>query len=49
MAGYLAFRHTDPVVGDVRVRRALAHAIDRDALSAVVTPNLVLATGGIPT
>jgi ABC-type transport system substrate-binding protein/class 3 adenylate cyclase len=46
-SGYLAFRHGDPVLGDVRVRRALAHALDRDALSAVLPPNLAAATGGI--
>ncbi len=29
---YLAFNLQDPLFGDVRVRRAIAHAIDRDAL-----------------
>ncbi len=46
-SGYLAFRHADPVVGDVRVRRALAHAIDREALAAALPPNLVQGSGGI--
>ena len=46
-SGYLAFRHTDPVVGDVAMRKALAHAVDRTALAGVVSPNLVVANGGI--
>jgi ABC-type oligopeptide transport system substrate-binding subunit/class 3 adenylate cyclase len=46
-SGYLAFRHADPVVGDVRVRKALAHALDRDVLVEAVPPNIVVATGGI--
>jgi ABC-type transport system substrate-binding protein/class 3 adenylate cyclase len=46
-SGYLAFRHADPVLGDVRVRRALAHAVDREAVRAALPPNLVTATGGI--
>jgi len=46
-SGYLAFRHSDPIVGDVAMRRALAHAIDRSALADVVAPNLVVANGGI--
>jgi peptide/nickel transport system substrate-binding protein len=29
---YLGFNLADPVTGDVRVRRAIAHAIDRDAI-----------------
>ena len=29
---YLAFNLTDPLFGDVRVRRTIAHAIDRDTL-----------------
>lgn len=29
---YLGFNLEDPVVGDIRVRRAIAHAIDRDAI-----------------
>jgi oligopeptide transport system substrate-binding protein len=45
--GYLAFRHDDAVLGDVRVRKALAHAVDRERLGAVLTPNFLLATGGI--
>ena len=46
-SGYLAFRHADHVVGDVRVRRALAHAVDRDALANAMPPNLLTARGGI--
>ncbi len=29
---YLGFNVTDPVVGDMRVRRAIAHALDREAI-----------------
>jgi ABC-type oligopeptide transport system substrate-binding subunit len=46
-SGYLAFRHADPVFSDAHVRKALAHAVDRDALAAVLPPNMLLATGGI--
>jgi ABC-type oligopeptide transport system substrate-binding subunit/class 3 adenylate cyclase len=46
-SGYLAFRHADPVLGNVRVRKALAHAVDRSAVAATLPPNLMLATGGI--
>ncbi len=46
-SGYLAFRHDDPVVGDLDVRRALAHAVDREALAAALPPNMVVANGGI--
>jgi len=46
-SGYLAFAHDHPVVGDLRVRHALAHAVDRDALTAVAPINLVVASGGI--
>ncbi|MHB8642352.1 MAG: ABC transporter substrate-binding protein [Gaiellaceae bacterium] len=45
--GYLAFDHEHPLVGDVDVRRALAYALDRDALASALPPNLVLATGGV--
>jgi ABC-type transport system substrate-binding protein len=45
--GYLAFDHARSPVSDVEVRRALAHAVDRDALAAAVPRNLVVATGGI--
>ena len=46
-SGYLAFRHDDPVVGDLDIRRALAHAVDREALAAAMPPNMVAAGGGI--
>jgi peptide/nickel transport system substrate-binding protein/oligopeptide transport system substrate-binding protein len=46
-SSYLAFDHAHPVVGNEEFRRALAHAIDRDALEAVVPSNLVVARGGI--
>ena len=46
-SGYIRFDHTDPIAGNVDFRRALAHAIDRDALSAVCPANVAVATGGI--
>jgi len=44
---YIAFDHSDPTTGNVDFRRALAHAVDRDALRAVAPANLMVATGGI--
>jgi ABC-type oligopeptide transport system substrate-binding subunit len=46
-SAYLAFDHADPVLGNLELRRALAHAIDRAALDAIVPENLVVARGGI--
>ena len=46
-SGYLAFDHSHPAVGNLDLRRALAHAVDREALRAVVPANLLVATGGI--
>ena len=46
-SAYIRFDHADPVTGSIDLRRALAHAIDRDALAAVVPANLVVATGGV--
>lgn len=46
-SAYIRFDHTHPVVGNVELRRALAHAIDRDALAAVCPANLVVASGGV--
>ena len=46
-SGYIAFDHADPSAGDLRVRRALAHAIDREAVAAAMPINLVVASGGI--
>ncbi|HKN63771.1 MAG TPA: ABC transporter substrate-binding protein [Gaiellaceae bacterium] len=46
-SGYIRFDHTDPVTGNVDLRRALAHAVDRDALAAACPANVVAATGGV--
>jgi ABC-type oligopeptide transport system substrate-binding subunit/class 3 adenylate cyclase len=46
-SAYIRFDHTHPVAGNVELRRALAHAIDRDALARVAPANLVVATGGV--
>jgi ABC-type oligopeptide transport system substrate-binding subunit len=46
-SAYIRFDHTDPVAGNLELRRALAHAVDRDALAAVCPANLVVATGGV--
>lgn len=43
---YLMFNNEDPILGDVRVRRAIAHAIDRERLIAArFAGHAVLATG----
>jgi ABC-type oligopeptide transport system substrate-binding subunit/DNA-binding SARP family transcriptional activator/class 3 adenylate cyclase len=44
---YLAFDHGNPAVASLELRRALAHAIDRNALSEVLPLNFIVATGGI--
>ncbi len=46
-SAYIAFDHSDPVLSNVEFRRALAHALDRDALEAEVPSNLIVARGGI--
>jgi ABC-type oligopeptide transport system substrate-binding subunit/class 3 adenylate cyclase len=46
-SGFLAFRHADPVMANVEFRRALAAAVDREALAEQVPANLVVANGGI--
>ncbi len=46
-SGYLAFDHTSETGSDLDLRRALAHAIDRDVLAAAMPANMVVATGGI--
>jgi ABC-type oligopeptide transport system substrate-binding subunit/class 3 adenylate cyclase len=46
-SAYIRFDHTHPVAGNLELRRALAHAIDREALAAVCPANLVVATGGV--
>jgi ABC-type oligopeptide transport system substrate-binding subunit/class 3 adenylate cyclase len=46
-SAYIRFDHTHPAFANVDLRRALAHAIDRDSLAAVCPANLVVATGGV--
>jgi ABC-type oligopeptide transport system substrate-binding subunit/class 3 adenylate cyclase len=46
-SAYVRFDHTHPTSGNIDLRRALAHAIDREALAAVCPANLVVATGGV--
>jgi ABC-type oligopeptide transport system substrate-binding subunit/class 3 adenylate cyclase len=46
-SAYIAFDHAHPVLALEDFRRALAHAIDRDALEERVAGNLVIARGGI--
>jgi ABC-type transport system substrate-binding protein len=46
-SAYLRFDHTHPITSNVDLRRALAHAIDREALAAIAPANLVVATGGV--
>jgi ABC-type oligopeptide transport system substrate-binding subunit/class 3 adenylate cyclase len=46
-SAYIRFDHTHPAAGDLLLRRALAHAIDREALAAACPANLVVATGGV--
>ena len=46
-SGYLGFTHRDPAVSNLDLRRALAHAVDREALAAAMPLNMVVATGGI--
>jgi ABC-type oligopeptide transport system substrate-binding subunit/class 3 adenylate cyclase len=46
-SAYIRFDHTHPAAGNLLLRRALAHATDRDALAAVCPANLVVATGGV--
>jgi oligopeptide transport system substrate-binding protein len=44
---YVAFDHSDPVLSNLELRRALAYAVDRNALEADAPDNLVVARGGI--
>jgi oligopeptide transport system substrate-binding protein len=44
---YLGFDHAHPAIQSREFRRALAHAVDRDALAASLPANLMLATGGV--
>ena len=46
-SGYLAFDHRHPALGNLDVRKSLAHAIDRTALERSVPANMVVATGGV--
>jgi ABC-type oligopeptide transport system substrate-binding subunit/class 3 adenylate cyclase len=46
-SAYLRFDHTHPQTSNLGLRKALAHAIDRDALAEVGAANLVVATGGV--
>jgi len=46
-SSYIAFDHADPVLSNVDLRRALAHAVDREVLDAEVAENFVVARGGI--
>ena len=46
---YVGFNLEDPVVGDVRVRRAIAHAIDRSAIIRHVFAGKARHAGGILT
>jgi len=46
-SAYIRFDHTHPIAGNQELRRALAHAIDREALAAACPANLVVATGGV--
>src|SRR5205085_7424468 len=46
-SAYIRFDHTHPLTGNLDLRRALAHAVDRDALAEVAPANLVVATGGV--
>lgn len=46
---YLMMQNEDPVLADVRVRRAIAHAIDRERIiAAKLGGRAVLATGMVP-
>jgi ABC-type oligopeptide transport system substrate-binding subunit/class 3 adenylate cyclase len=44
---YLAFDHRHPITSNVEFRRALARAIDRDAMALATPVNLIVANGGI--
>ncbi|MGZ8651760.1 MAG: ABC transporter substrate-binding protein [Actinomycetota bacterium] len=46
-SGYLGFDHAHPMLSNLDFRRALAHAVDRDALAQMVPDNVVVATGGV--
>jgi ABC-type oligopeptide transport system substrate-binding subunit/class 3 adenylate cyclase len=46
-SAYIRFDHTKPPTSNIELRRALAHAIDREALAAVCPANLLVAAGGV--
>ncbi len=46
-SGYLAFDHESETSSNLDLRRALAHAIDRDAVASAMPANMIAATGGI--
>jgi ABC-type transport system substrate-binding protein/class 3 adenylate cyclase len=46
-SSYIAFDHADDLLSNLELRRALAHAIDRETLDREVPSNLVVARGGI--
>jgi ABC-type oligopeptide transport system substrate-binding subunit len=46
-SGYLAFDHRSPIGANLELRRALSHAVDREALAAAAPINMLVATGGI--
>ena len=46
-SGYLAFDHTNSIGSNLELRRALAHAVDRETLATAMAANLIVATGGI--
>jgi oligopeptide transport system substrate-binding protein len=46
-SGYIGFNHMDADTAKVDLRRALAQAIDREALAAIAPSNMVVANGGL--
>jgi ABC-type oligopeptide transport system substrate-binding subunit/class 3 adenylate cyclase len=46
-SAYIRFDHTQSPTSNLDLRRALAHATDREALSAACPANLIVATGGV--
>ncbi|HXJ64463.1 MAG TPA: ABC transporter substrate-binding protein, partial [Actinomycetota bacterium] len=46
-SGYLAFDHRNEPTSNLELRRAMASAVDREALGEALPVNMVLATGGI--
>jgi oligopeptide transport system substrate-binding protein len=44
---YLSFDHAHPIASNLDFRKALAHAVDREALGEAMPANMVLATGGL--